>query len=361
MTVYTGNVVPYGSGGRWYTRMVITDDGSNPTGATVVHWAFQIIFENSISDSSNVVNWSTPWGAGEHNNFPFNGAGTYTVASGDQSVQILYGGGNSLHMRLYASGMATGGTGPSVVEIDYPLPGRSGAVPDPPIVGVDQVSSFGARIFTAVAGNENGLQADNVNYRIHRQSDGAWMGDRQGPYPGVFWDGLDRNTTYMAYAQVHNALGWSGWSAANVFTTLATVPAAPTRGVAVAVGATSATVRWSDPDNGGSGIISRAYQFSQVSSFTGAPLINLPANGTITRNDLSPGRTYYFRARVQNVVGPSAWSQTLVIKTQAAVWVTLDDGTLKLAVPYVNDEGGIPRIAIPYVNDVNGYPRPVSG
>lgn len=362
MPLYQGNRVAYGAGGHWYVQMVVSDDGGNTSSATGVHYTYQVVFENSISDTTNEINWSDPWGSGSANNRSFQGPGTYTIAGPfNAAAGIQYGGGNTLHFRMYATGMAGGGTGPSVVEFDYPLPARSPAPPDPPrTVVVWATTSKSTAIGVSVAGAENGLSADLVNYRIHRQSDGAHMGDKTGPYSGVVYTNLSRVTTYVAYAQVHNGAGWGGFSAGVVFTTAAELPGVPAPGVVSNVKATSASVRWIDPDNGGSAITSRAYQYSLDPAFPGAALINVPSSGLITREDLLPGREYSFRYRVANALGAGPWSPITTIKTQAGGWISID-GVYRLAIPYVNDANGVPRIAVPYVNDVNGIPKPVSG
>lgn len=223
MAVYNGNVVGYGNGGRWYVQLEVTDGGGNIGTSTTVTYTYRVVFLNSIVDSSNTINWSDPWGSGSANNYAFNGAGTYTIASHTSAAGIQYGGGNSLHFRLYATGMASGGTGPSVVEIDYPLPARQAYIPSPPPIQAVDITATGARIIVYPSRINNGSPVDR--YEVYVLTNNAWPG--AGGNVVASWAGGTGNvsnlrpaTRYYFTARAHNAAGWSGWSDMQVFDTL---------------------------------------------------------------------------------------------------------------------------------------------
>lgn len=363
MAVYQGNKVAYGSGAHWYVQVVVTDAGSNTGTTTTVYYTYQVVFSHSIVDSNNTINWSDPWGTGSRNNFSFNGAGTYTI-SGTHSAPatIVYGGGNKLRFRMYATGMAGGATGPSVVEFDYPLPGRAGKSPDAPTMNADAITDTSARVYTSKAGAENGATTTKVRYQVRLSSNDAVVADFEAGYAGKTVTGLIRNTNYKVRGRSYNAFGWGGWSAYKTFKTRPSKPAKPGTPTVLDLGPLNVTLKWANVDNGGSAITSWQYQMSELSNYSGEPLTGIPfdnTGATLTRTkNLTPGTKYYVRARALNAEGAGPWSNSFVVETLAGGWMNID-GTWKLVIPYVNVNGTW-KMAIPYKN-INGTWRPVSG
>ncbi len=107
---------------------------------------------------------------------------------------------------------------------------------------------------------------------------------------------------------VVNGVGftWAGTLGGGVAYVMA--PAAPsTPTVVPSVDGTSATVSFSDGDNGGAGITSRTLQRATNAAFTtGVATVGVGNSALIV--GLTPGVTYYWRATNTNAVGQSPWS-----------------------------------------------------
>jgi hypothetical protein len=217
-----GNVVPYGSGGHWYTQIVASDDGPKQGTSSAIRISYRIVFENSITDSVNQISGSDGAGSWSSDNFSFNGAGNYLIAQRDYEAPIQYGGGTYQHITFSATGLATGGTGPSSIAFDYYMPARAASPPDPPtVIAATNITATSASIIPITFGAANGAPINAMNYRVYRVYDGQWMTDLQaGVYEGVTYYNLGPGTAYDAYAQAHNDAGWGPWSARCPFTTL---------------------------------------------------------------------------------------------------------------------------------------------
>src|SRR6478736_1502469 len=309
---YYGNQVAYGNGAYFQAIIGIYDDGSQTGPTTNVTYRYSVYFRYSVADSNNNVNWSDPWGSGSANNTNFNYGsgggervvgGPYTNAAG-----IQYGGGNSLGFTFSVQGIA-GVSGTSTVSVNYPLPGRSASVPNVPSVGVDTITPTSAHVYGGYAGSENGCTIDVINYRIHRVSDGAWMGDLQGGWGGVTYYNLGPATTYDAYAQAHNCAGWSGFSGNYRFTTPARTPDGQGAPSLSGITPTGLTVTWGAPYNGGSAITGYDVQWATDSGFTqNVGSVAVFSGLQTTLSGLTPGATYWVRTRAVNGMGPGPWS-----------------------------------------------------
>lgn len=97
--------------------------------------------------------------------------------------------------------------------------------------------------------------------------------------------------------------------------TAATVPAAPSNIGIDQITQTGQRYRFVGNSDGGSGIIRWEYQAWPNSSFSGAGVATAPFSGTVVRNDLTPGTTYYWRSRGVNSVGNGPWSATISATT----------------------------------------------
>lgn len=217
MAIYNGNVVSYGSAGQWYVQVEVWDDGPNTGATTLVHYRYRIIFTQSISDTSNTINWSDPWGTGSANNTSFQSAGTYTIVSADNYHGIQYGGGNVAHFRFYATGMAGGSTGPSVVEFDYPLPARTPSPPSAPAAPtVTEITSYSAKVAWS-APSSPGASIDNYQVQIDDNADfSSPLKDYTATSVGTV-TGLPSGKVLYARVRAHNSAGWGSWSAATTF------------------------------------------------------------------------------------------------------------------------------------------------
>lgn len=187
------------------------------------------------------------------------------------SVQMTYvdigfpaAAGTCVNFQAYVRAISSGGGAPGVGGTECaatPAP----TPPSPPTITVSNITTTSASVWTTVAGAENGCTTDVLNYRVHRVSDGAHMGDQQGGYGGVNYFNLAPGTTYDAYGQSHNCAGWGNFSGNYRFTTLSTIPGAATVLVSD-VTATSAKLRVGTlPIDNGSAIDHYLYRIFRVS------------------------------------------------------------------------------------------------
>lgn len=137
-------------------------------------------------------------------------------------------------------------------------------------------------------------------------------------------------------------IGTASTSASLALTRIPKPPAAPTITGTVNgqrmgpqdIKTTSMVVKFSGNSSNGATIDAWQLQYATNPSFTGATTIS--SNGTSTLTGLSPGTTYYFRARGHNVAGWGAWSTTVSATTLTAVYVS-DGTTWHSADVYVSD------------------------
>lgn len=158
---------------------------------------------------------------------------------------------------------------------------------------------------------------------------------------------LAAGTLYYWRGRVQNAQGASAWSTIRSATTHS-APDAPISQTPYGITHTGMTFNFDDPaDIGGTAITAREYQSATNSSFTGVAVAVAPSNGIITRTDLVPGVTYYWRARVKNSAGTSAWSITREAPTLGGARIRIG-GVWQLAIPYIR-VSGVWKPAVPYV------------
>lgn len=326
MTVYNGNVVRYGSGGSWYVQLEVWDSGTT-TGDTVQVWyTYRIVTTHSMSDSSNSVVWSDPWGGGSASaNIQHGASGGVTVFPGANpnvaAAKIRYGASNYLAFRISVTGLGTGGTGPSTIDISYPLPWRTASTPKPPSVYASNVTATSALV-RSVNNGDGGSPINQVHYRLNR-ADGSTHGDLYGGWAGVSFVNLSRGSTYTAFARVRNEAGsWSGWSGPHVFATPSNLPGAPGTPTTEVIARTQAVAIWTAPANdGGSPKLGYHLQADDSSTFS-SPAVDAtgPANLlSMTMRGLLANTTYYVRVRTWTSKGYSSWSGVHTFKTGPAV------------------------------------------
>lgn len=308
---YFGNQVAYGNGGWFQAIIGLMDDGSNTGEVTTVYYRYSLKTNYSMNDSSNSVAWWDPWGSNSQSSSIVHGSsGGETVLGGPYSGAhgIQYGGGNTAYFRLDVSGLANG-SGTSRVEVNYPLPGRAGAPPNPSTIAVGEVTATSAKVYATVAGAENGLTTQKLNYRVHRNSDGAHMGDLEGGYGGVYFTNLSRATGYTAYSQSYNAAGWGGFGNPAGFTTL---PVAPTMAASYSAGSisrNSAVISgFSVSDNGGEAPNNIQVQYSLSQDESSGLFATVGSWNNATIMGLFASTLYYYRARAANSQGWGPWA-----------------------------------------------------
>lgn len=350
MVYYDGNRVAYGSGGSWNVAVDVWDSGPTTAGTVTVFYSYNVYFSTSISDSSNTINWSDPWGSGSANNTAFSGGAGMRMVSGvhQQTWSINYGTTTPIYFRMYATGMAGGGTGPSVVEFAHHLPARLPVPPGATNTAVSGVTANSVNI-SASWNDTGGAAIDAVMYGLRHGQTGATVGtDQQGGWGGVTYTGLTRGQLYHAYSRGHNSAGWGPWSTPVSFTTSSFVPSAPATPTVTAITQTTASVNWAIPDNGGSALSGFHLQVDDASGFSSPLLDTTESAGNTTRavSGLTLNTTYYTRVRTWNKNGYSGWSPTRSFLTAAgppnapggmgAVNVKQDSATIAFAAAVTN-------------------------
>lgn len=305
------------------------------TGSLVEFW---------IKAGSATFAYQMPWGytvngtTDNTNEFRFESGGawqkirSWTVTT-DQTVTF----------RLYDTG-TSGLGGPTTLSAAI----ARATIPDPPSKPV--ISNIGSTTATVTYtdGNNGGdaIDARQVGYGTSSTSPTTTISsDRNDNLSG-----LTPKTTYYVWARTHNSKGWSAWSTRASFVTL-DVPAAPSAPAISAITQTSVYADHTNNATGGATITNFQYGYSLTDS---TPTTSFTQDQhTIT--GLSPGKTYYFSARVKNSQGWSAWSTRTPAKTIAGARVKVG-ATWKDAVPYVK-VAGVWRLARPYIKQT-GVWRP---
>lgn len=185
--------------------------------------------------------------------------------------------------------------------------------------------------------NANGSAIDAIQVQVSRSSSFATVQhDLTGATYSPSITGLTRGTQYYARSRVHNALGWSAWTAGVGFRTLATVPAAPAAPALSSTTPTTLVATWVAPDTGGSPVTGYNLRYATNSSFTGATTMAASSPKTLT--GLAPATTYYVQVQAVNAVGVSAWSPAASVTTRPGIHVRIN-GVWRTAIPWVRVNG----------------------
>jgi hypothetical protein len=256
-------------------------------------------------------------------------SGSFTVNNNIGSFLVLPVADSSTEgSQTFTINIRTGSTSGSIVAtsvtvtIEDTSQSAAATVPGAPTIGVaTSTGSTSATVsFTAPASNGG---ATITSYTAVSSPEGITGTLSQAGSGTITVNGLTSNTPYTFTVYATNSVGNSPSSApSNQITTsaVATVPGAPTIGVATSTGSTSATVSYTAPaNNGGAGITSYT-AISTPGDITGT--LSQAGNGIITVTGLSPSTTYTFKVKATNSVGDSAYSSsTSSITTGSAATV----------------------------------------
>ena len=344
MTIWNGPQVSYGSAGKWYVQVEVTDSGATTASTVTVSYTYRVIFTQSISDTNNTVEWSDPWGSGSISSSFVSSSGATFIPIGANpnrsAAGISYGVNNTLHFRFYVTGLAGGATGPSSVEFDYVLPRRLPDVPTQPGITFDSYTATSVR---AVISAADGRGAEIVEYqticgRDYSNLTNLLNSQVQNWTGGTgHIGGLSPVTTYGVVSRARNSAGWGAWTPIATFTTLSTVPSAPNAPAVASLGVDSAALTWAWPSNGGAVITSARLQVSTSPAFANpTEVTSTITSATVT--GLLPGTLYYARVRADNINGPGAWSATTTFTTLSGLYVRYQ-GAWRLAKVYVRYQG----------------------
>lgn len=258
-------------------------------------------YVNSVAWGFNdpqTLNWSGSNGV--------SGSANYTASSPDGTSREMYHAdigfpappGGCVSFQANVTGNIFGGNA-NVSGTDC----AAAAPPSPPVVGVRSITSTSANPYSVSPGAENGATTDTLNYRIHRASDNAHMGDLQAGYEGPTFTNLSPGVAYNAYAQAHNAAGWGSFSGPAAFTTAAAVPGAPNASVDTITDTSVHAFVTTAPPNNGSAITTYTYRLYRGT--TVVVTVNGPQSG-VTFSGLSKATAYSVKATATNSVGTSA-------------------------------------------------------
>lgn len=233
-----------------------------------------------------------------------------------------YGGGPQYYFKAQLSGHYQGAA--PMVEVWFNLPAKPAFFPSPPSVWADEVTASSARVVLWP-------EADNGSPIVEWQSQMSTNSSfstifRQGTGTHTEYN-LGANTRYYVRGRTRNAIGWSGWSLTDDFTTGQTIPGAPVLTIGTTTESTAA-LSWTSPANGGSTITSYDLQFSGDSSFTNSKIVSYGKVNSGSLINMAPGTLYNMRIRAVNGVGPGPWSAAKTTTTLA--------GTPSIVAPLTN-------------------------
>lgn len=321
MAVYTGKVIPYGSGASWFIRVTVTNTPATTASTVTVSYVIEVVFSHSIYDSSNSGSWNIGGHTGSANNFSYSSSSgrAFTIGSGSFAATVSYTKQNTFSVVASVTGLASGGTGPSSVNTTYTLPKRLPSAPSrpatPTVTGVDQAE---ATVNMTLPAN-NGATITHTRYRLYTAATGGSLVssyESASAATSYRFTGLSASTTYYAEVAAKNSVGWSAASTRKAFTTpAATKPDAPARPTTGTITDTTAAIYWTAPDANGATITGYQLQVAESSAFA-APVVDLSLSAH-SRNvsGLRSGTTYYARVRANSNLGPSSWSPVLTFTT----------------------------------------------
>lgn len=231
-----------------------------------------------------------------------------------------YSGGPVYSASCQVSG-AYDGSAPSYAE-NFALPARPANVPTPPGMGVDSVTVNSARVVVVASdGRGSGVDWYGAWVTTNNAAPGAGGNVVSSAAGGTFYaTGLSAVTTYYAWAQAHNGVGYSGMSGPVVFTTGGNPPSTPAAPGVGTLTASGATVTWAAPANGGSAITGYELQFADDAAFT-TGLQNYTVGNVLSYvyTGSSTGTRRYVKVRAINGVGPSLYSTGVGFNTTQTI------------------------------------------
>lgn len=296
--------------------------------------------------------YASDWWNGMPFNWTANGKTTYKTINYPKGAEWYKVGevtvttSQTVTFRLLEKSSATGIGGPTTFS-QYIQRATVPAKPTTPVISQIKANS----VYVTFSDGSNGgsaITSRQIGYGTNSSTPQTTVSSNKA----TTITGLTPGTTYYFWARTRNAIGWSSWSGRASAKTLK-VPDAPTTPLLAAVRMTSVDVAFTANGNGGSAIT--GFEIGYSTSSSGDPTTRVAATSPATVTGLTPGTTYYFRARAKNSVGWGPWSGASSIRTIAGAYVKVG-AQWKLAVPYVN-VGGTWKLAEPWVRSVGVWKR----
>lgn len=329
----------YGSGAqmRAWLRLEHPDPGPGTTAVNVTAILY-IQTTSSISDSNNQNRLTGDIVAADDNksvSHPYSGGGMTPVCMGIKSFPVVYGSSTTVNVTGTLSGydIVSGSTS---VPGNIVIPARPPSVPSAPgtpsagtITGTSIAYSWSAPSQT------NGASITTYQLVLSRYSDfRSFDYNNQANNRSRTASGLSPGTTYYARVRAHNAAGWGPWSGTRVVATK-NYPSAPGTPSISGIEPQQATATWSAPSsNGGDAITNYQVQVSPNSNFSGASTYSTGTTRSRVLSGLTPGTTYYVRARAQNSVGYGGWSGARSFQTLSGAKILIG-GTWRDGVAHI--------------------------
>ncbi|HTH55204.1 MAG TPA: fibronectin type III domain-containing protein [Cyclobacteriaceae bacterium] len=212
-------------------------------------------------------------------------------------------GGLSSNTNYYYRVLATNNSGPSPYSGTYTtvltLPGAPTPSPG---------SSIGQTQLTAnwPAASGNGAI---TSYTVQLSPDNTFSSGSTQTIStlSALFTTLSSNTSYYYRVLATNGTGSSPYSIG--YTTVLTLPDAPTSPSASAIGQAQFTANWSAPVGGAA---SYTAQVSPLSDFSASVLSATVSGLSTTISTLTPGTTYYYHVKANNVTGSSSYTSPSV-------------------------------------------------
>lgn len=163
--------------------------------------------------------------------------------------------------------------------------------------------SVNADMSSPAASTQTGLTVTSVPYTISRSL-----------------SSLPSNTRYYYRALAVNncSTPQTGYSHTSSYPQFTTISLAPTAGDATAIASDRFTANWAAPTGQGSAAFTYQLQIDNDADFSSTIYDDAALTGTsLVQTGLSPSTTYYYRVRIVNAGGNSAWSNVKTLTTSA--------------------------------------------
>lgn len=238
------------------------------------------------------------------------GQGYMTIAHNSDGTKTISGQAGFDDNNTYGE-LGDGQIGPGPLLTLTRIP----RVPNAPATPVFSSSTPTSVTYTFAAPNNNGSSITTFNHQAATNSafTAGVKNWNDGSTPTTA-TGLTPGTRYYFRTRAVNGVGAGPWSGTMQAVTPAALPSAPTGLAASNVTPTGFTVTYTRGNGNGSPLdTADQVQYSTSNAFTSATTVT--ATGTANLTGLSPGTTYYVRARSHTAAGYGPWSSTLTQTT----------------------------------------------